>query len=210
MAIYILFQCCKCFCRIRLHLYSCSPDKNDIRISLCKHFDIIYSYKCKWGFFTLGWNIVLDLKVKCRKCHQKYYNFGSTTFNAEYYELDTHHICCNNVFILSVSGNNFACDGIGFLLQQEQDEISKKIKKELNNEKRENILYQKDLNVKNLLDMKKSEKKQKKISCNTNYIETDLKQLLNHINYQIQKELSFEIEETINETSNFTFNKSAK
>ena len=210
MAIYILFQCCKCFGRIRLHLYSSSSNKNNISVTLCRHFNIIYSYKCNWGFFTLGWNIVLDLKVMCRKCNKNYYNFGCTTFNADYYEFDTHHICCYNVFILSVSGDNFANDGKGFLLQQEQQELNEKIKKGLNNEKREKLPYKKDLNMKNNFQKEETQKKQKKISCNTNYIEEDINQFSKDLNYQFQNELSLDIEEKINESFNFSICKSAK
>ena len=210
MAIYVLFQCCKCFGNIRLHLYSSSSNKNNISVQLCRHFDIIYSYKCNWGFFTLGWNIILDLRVKCRKCKQNYFNFGSTTFNADYYEFNSHHICCYNVFILSVSGYNFSNNEKGYLLQKEQQKLNEKIKKGQNNEKKENLSYTKDLNMKNNFQKKETEKKRKKISCNTNYIEKDLTHLSHNLNYQFQNELSLDIEEKINETVNFSICKSVE
>ena len=130
MAIYILFQCCKCNSKRRLHLYSCSKNQYDIHAQLCEHFNIKYSYTCKWGFFTLGWKIILEVKVQCRKCNHNYYNFGSKTYNSDYYESDEHHACCYNVFIYSVDGNNYANDGKGLLLQQKQKELEEAYQKE--------------------------------------------------------------------------------
>jgi hypothetical protein len=130
MAIYILFMCCKCNNKRRLHLYSCSSNQYDISEQLCEHFNIKYSYTCKWGFFTLGWKIILDVKVQCRKCNHNYYNFGSNTFNADYYEFDTHHTCCYNVFTFNVSGYDYANDAKGLLLQQKQKELEESFKKE--------------------------------------------------------------------------------
>ena len=98
MAIYILFQCCKCNSKRRLHLYSCSSNQYDCQVQLCEHFNLKYSYTCKWGFFTLGWKIILEVKVQCKKCNHNYFNFGSNTFNSDFYELDNQHACCYNVF----------------------------------------------------------------------------------------------------------------
>ena len=67
MAIYIWMLCCKCHQSIKLHLYSFSKNKHDIFVKLCEHFNVKYTYICKWGFFTLGWKIILEVKVQCRK-----------------------------------------------------------------------------------------------------------------------------------------------
>ena len=130
MAIYIWMLCCKCYQSIKLHLYSCSKNKHDIFVKLCEHFNVKYTYICKWGFFTLGWKIILEVKVQCRKCNHNYYNFGQITFNSGYYNLDRLHNCCYNVFSLSVDGYKFLNDGKGNLLQAKLRENQEKIKKE--------------------------------------------------------------------------------
>ena len=40
MAIYVLLQCCRCNQQKRLHLYSCSRNKDDIFYNLCKQYHI--------------------------------------------------------------------------------------------------------------------------------------------------------------------------
>ncbi len=130
MAIYIWMLCCKCHKNIKLHLYSCSKNKNDIFVKLCDHFNVKYTYICKWGFFTLGWKITLEVKVQCRKCNHNYYNFGQITFNSDYYNLDRLYDCCYNVFSLSVDGYKYLNDGKGNLLQAKLKENEEKIKKE--------------------------------------------------------------------------------
>ena len=139
MAIYVLLQCCKCNSKKYLHLYSCSSNKYDIYSQLCEHFNIRYSYTCKFGFFTLGWKIILEIKVQCKKCNSKYYNFGSTTFNSDYYQYDNHHACCYNVFIVSVSGYNYASDGKGLILQEKQRELEEKFKKQQETKKKREL-----------------------------------------------------------------------
>ena len=129
MAIYIEFRCFFCNAHHRLHLYSFSKNKYDILHNLCPHFNIRYSYTCKYGFFSIGWSIILGIKVQCKMCNSKYYNFGTTTFNSEYYNFNSHHICCYNVFMITVDGYDYLSDGKGFILQEEQRKLAKEFKK---------------------------------------------------------------------------------
>ena len=145
MVIYILFQCCKCNTKRRLHLYSCSINSYDNTAKLCEHFNIKYSYTCHWGFFTLGWKIILEVKVQCRKCNHEYYNFGEKTFNSNYYEFDDHHVCCFNVFTYYVTGYNYANDGKGLLLQEKQNELEEAYIKEQQKKIEEEIEYRRKI-----------------------------------------------------------------
>ena len=126
MAIYVWLQCCKCNKSIKLHLFSFSRNKYGVFVPLCEHFNVKYSFTAKYKFFSLGWSIVLEVKVQCRRCSKNYYNFGQMTFNSEFYNIDMSHHCCYNVFILSVDGEKFLNDGKGYLLQRKLREQEEK------------------------------------------------------------------------------------
>ena len=235
MAIYIVFQCCKCNSKNRLHLYSCSTNQYDKYVKLCDHFNIRYSYTCKWGFFTLGWEIILEVKVQCRKCNSNYYNFGSNRYNSSYYENDMHHACCYNVFMVSVNGYNYANDGKGLLLQQKQKELEDaykkqqqmKIQKEIERQqeimrqeeemrKQQEIQKQKELKIQNekikinnIMEKQKNEEKEidQLYNCNIDYIDSELSHLFNSADMKINNELSFDVFQNMKENSTFQISK---
>ena len=227
MAIYILLQCCKCQSRIRLHLYSFSKNKYDIYSQLCEHFNIRYSYTAKYGFFSLGWSINLEVKVQCRNCNNKYYNFGNNTFNADYYEYNNDHSCCYNVFIVSVAGNTYSTDGKGLLLQAKQRELEEKFKKEkekerIEEEKRRRKIKErleiqrkkeermlKKLKIKNEIERQKEEEKKLNQLCNfdISYMDSEIDNLLISADYKLNSELNFDIEEKLKEKYDFKLTK---
>ena len=130
MAIYIYLQCYKCKNSHKLHLYSFSSNQYEKFFNLCEHFNTKYTYIAKYGFFSLGWSITLEVKVQCKKCNSKYFNFGSITFNSDYYSYQNTYICCHNVFSISVDGYKYLSDGNALSLQEEQKKLEEKYKKE--------------------------------------------------------------------------------
>jgi len=235
MAIYVLFQCCKCNSKRRIHLYSCSSNQYDIHSQLCEHFNIKYSYTCKWGFFTLGWKIIIEVKVQCRKCNHKYHNFGSITFNSDYYNIDLQYTCCYNVFNYSVNGYNYGNNGNGLLLQQKQKELEDafnkgqqmKIQKEIERQqqikkqeelkkqreikKQQELKMQKEKNIRenikinNIIEKQKKEEKEydQLYQCNTDYIESELNNLIYNIDSKTNNSLNFNYLEKLNENIDF-------
>lgn len=191
MAIYVLLQCCKCSKSKKLHLFSYTKNKYGVSIKLCEHFNVIYSYTCKYKFFSLGWNIILEVKVQCRKCSQNYFNFGKNTFNSEFYSIDYKHQCCYNVFIMSVDGNKFLSDGEGFILQAKLKEQEEKLKIEHDKKRKREEEKQLDILFKNDL----------------NYIDEELNQLLIKEDNKISIDLNLDIIEEIDKKLNFTFSK---
>jgi hypothetical protein len=209
MAIYVILQCCKCNSQKRLHLFSNSKNKYDINHHLCEHFDINYSYVCKFGFFSFGWSIILEVRVQCNKCNTKY-NFGDITFNSDYYKHENHHTCCYNVFMINVEGYNYASTGKGLLLQEKQRELEKQSKKEQQEkkekeEKRKNKIKEKN-KIQKLTKMQQKEKKEldKLYRLNTDYIDLELNTLLLSLDNKINNELSYDIEESIDKRFNYT------
>ena len=191
MAIYIWMLCCKCHKNIKLHLYSCSKNKNDIFVKLCDHFNVKYTYICKWGFFTLGWKIILEVKVQCRKCNHNYYNFGQITFNSDYYNLERLYNCCYNVFSLSVDGYKYLNDGKGTLLQAKLKENEEKIKKE------------QELNKQLEIQNKENQNLDKLFKYDSNFIDEEFNKFLSEETFKLNWNLTLDIEEKIDEQLNF-------
>ncbi len=191
MAIYIWMLCCKCHKNIKLHLYSCSKNKNDIFVKLCDHFNVKYTYICKWGFFTLGWKIILEVKVQCRKCNHNYYNFGQITFNSDYYNLDRLYDCCYNVFSLSVDGYKYLNDGEGNLLQAKLKENEEKIKKE------------QELNKQLEIQNKENQNLDESFKYDRNFIDEEFNKFLSEETFKLNWNLTLDIEEKIDEQLNF-------
>ena len=191
MAIYIWMLCCKCHKNIKLHLYSCSKNKNDIFVKLCDHFNVKYTYICKWGFFTLGWKIILEVKVQCRKCNHNYYNFGQITFNSDYYNLERLYDCCYNVFSLSVDGYKYLNDGEGNLLQAKLKENEEKIKKE------------QELNKQLEIQNKENQNLDKLFKYDSNFIDEEFNKFLSEETFKLNWNLTLDIEEKIDEQLNF-------
>ena len=162
-------------------------------IQLCEHFNVIYSYTTKYKFFSLGWYIILEVKVQCRKCLQNYYNFGSNTFNSEFFSLDLMHQCCYNVFILSVDGGKFLSDGKGYLLQ-------KKLK-----EQEENFRLKQDKRKRK----EERKKKNEKFKFDMNYIDIECDQMIIKEDNKISIDLSFDIREEIEKKMNYQLSKSS-
>ena len=190
MAIYIWMLCCKCHQSIKLHLYSFSTNKHDIFVKLCE-LNVKYAYICKWGFFTLGWKIILEVKVQCRKCNHNYYNFGQITFNSDYYNLDIIYDCCYNVFSLSVDGYKFLNDGKGNLLQAKLKENQEKIKKEQE--------LNKQLDIQN----KENHHLDKLFKYDMNFIDEEFNKFLSEETYKLNWNLTLDIEEKIDEQLKF-------
>lgn len=191
MAIYALMQCCKCNRSLKLHLYSFSKNKYDQIIRLCEHFNVIYSSTSKYKFFSLGWYIILEVKVQCRKCSQNYFNFSPITFNAENYSVDLFHKCCYNVFIFSVDGYGFKSDGRGYLLQKKLKEQEEKYKLE-----QDAIRLEEERKQKN-----------KTINFDMNYMEDEYEQMSIKEDNEISLDLNFDIREEIDKKCNFQVSK---
>ena len=191
MAIYALLQCCKCNRSLKLHLYSFSKNKFGKFIQLCEHFNFVYSYTTKYKFFSLGWYIILEVKVQCRKCSQNYFNFSPITFNAENYSIDLFHKCCYNVFIFSVDGRGYKSDGRGYLLQKKLKEEEEKFKLE------QETLRQEE---------EKKQKKQK-FRFDMNYIEDEYEQMIIKEDNEISMDLNFDVREEIEKKYNFQVSK---
>ena len=131
MAIYVLFKCLRCdkeghTSEIRKHLYSCSRNKDYIRSRVCDHFEVIYSYEAKWGVFTIGWKIRINVKHICQKCG-KTRCYEEKTYNSKNYQFDEYKDCCYNVFSYSVRGYDYG-SGDGYRLQDNLDEELRKEK----------------------------------------------------------------------------------
>ena len=184
MAIYVLLQCCKCNTQKRIHLYSCSPNKDNVSKNLCPHFTINYTYICKFGFFTLGWSIRLNVRATCNKCYHDL-NFGENSFNSRNYQLETHSTCCHHVFRVNVDGYNYGNDRYGIQLQKNEDK-SRKDKEE--KEK-----------VRNILEKQRQEanKLNQENNFDLSFIDNDKIALNNYFDYQINLELNFDVGELI-------------
>lgn len=191
MAIYVLMQCCKCNRSLKLHLFSFSKNKYNIYTRLCEHFNVVYSFTTKYKFFSLGWYIILEVKVQCRKCQHNYYNFGQITFNAENYNIDLMHNCCYNVFILSVDGSKFLSDGKGYLLQKKLKENEEKFRIE-QDEKRKK---------------EEEEEKTEKIKFDLDYIDDEYDKMIIKEDNKIFLDLNFDAKEEIEKKINFQYSK---
>lgn len=192
MAIYILFQCCKCNSKKRIHLYSCSSNQYDIHSQLCEHFNVKYSYTCKWGFFTLGWRIILEVKVQCRKCNHNYHNFGSITFNSGYYSIDLQYTCCYNVFNYSVNGNNYENNGNGLLLQKKQTELEDAFKKGQQMKMQKEIKRQQQIKKQEELKKQQEIKKKQELKIQKEKIEKEKKRINNIVEKQKNEEKQYD------------------
>ena len=218
MAIYVILQCFKCNSQKRLHLYSSSKNQYDINHHLCEHFNVKYSYICKFGFFSYGWKIILKVEVKCNNCDGRF-NFPDTTFNSDYYKHANPHICCFNVFMINVDGYNYASNGEGFLLQEKQKELEKQFKKEKEEKRIEEEKRKKDekrkREMEEKMEMRKLTKNQQKENkeldklyrLNTNYIELELNKLFLSMDNRLNNELSYDIEENFDKKFNYSFRK---
>ena len=193
MAIYVLLQCCRCNKRKKLHLYSYSKNKYGISYKLCEHFNIIYSLTCKYKFFSLGWYIILEVKVQCRKCSQNYFNFGKNTFNSDFFNLDLFHQCCSNVFIMSIDGYKFLSDGKGFILQKKLKEQEENFRIEQDKRKRE----------------EERKKNNEKFKFDMNYIDIECDKMIIKEDSKISIDLSFDIREEIEKKMNYQLNKAS-
>lgn len=192
MAIYILFQCCRCNSKKRIHLYSSSSNQYDIHSQLCEHFNIIYSYTCKWGFFTLGWKIIIEVKVQCRKCNHNYHNLGSNTFNSNYYNVDFQYTCCYNVFNYSVNGYDYGNDGKGLLLQQKQKELEDAFKKEQQMKMQKEIQKQQEIKRKEELKKQQEIKKQQELKIQKEKIKKENIRINNIMEKQKNEEKQYD------------------
>ena len=185
MAIYVWLQCCKCNKSIKLHLFSFSRNKYGVFVPLCEHFNVKYSFTAKYKFFSLGWSIVLEVKVQCRRCSKNYYNFGQMTFNSEFYNIDMSHQFCYNVFILSVDGEKFLNDGKGYLLQRKLREQEEKFIIEHDKKNKEKTAIS------------------KKIKFDLDYIDKSYDEMISKEEYKIATDLNFDIEEEIEKIMNY-------
>ena len=189
MAIYVFLQCCKCNSQKRIHLYSCSRDKDDVSYTLCNHFTIRYTYTCKFGFFTLGWSITLGVRISCRNCNSSY-DFGTYTFNSSYYSLETHHTCCHKVFRMNVSGYSYASDTHGLDLQEMED------KRVMEEEKKAKQL-QEQKKIQKIIKNQSEEEKKIKEDFDMDFIDTEASHLINAMDFEINNELNFDVGENL-------------
>lgn len=191
MAIYVLLQCCKCNSQKRIHLFSCSINKDDVTYNLCHHFTVRYSYTCKFRFFSLGWSIVFRVKANCRNCYHDL-NFGENTFNSSYYSLETHNTCCHHVFRVNVSGYGYDSDTKGIQLQEKEDKIQREKKERLEREKERQ-------KVKKIVEQQNQEAKQlmEENNFDLNFMDNEMMNLNNAFDYEINLELNFDIGEHI-------------
>ena len=184
MAIYVLLQCCKCNRSLKLHLFSFSINKYCIYTRLCEHFNVVYSFTAKYKFFSLGWYIILEVRVQCRKCQHNYFNFGQITFNAENYNIDLMHNCCYNVFILSVDGFKFLSDGKGYLLQKKLKEIEEKFRIEQDKKRKQE-------------EEEEEEKENAKIKFDLDYIDDEYDEIIMKEDNKMFIDLNFDVKEEI-------------
>lgn len=191
MAIYVFLQCCKCNSQKRIHLYSCSRNKDDVSYTLCNHFTIRYTYTCKFGFFTLGWSIVLGVRISCRNCNSSY-NFGTNTFNSNYYSLETHHTCCHKVFRMNVSGYSYASDTGGLHLQEMEDkrrtEEENKAKEIQEQKKIQKIMKTQSEDEKKLMEA---------YNFDMEFINTETSHIINAMDFEINDVLNFNVGENL-------------
>ena len=191
MAIYVLLQCCKCNSQKRIHLYSCSINKDDVTYNLCSHFTVRYTYTCEFGFFTLGWSIVLRVKTTCKNCYGDL-NFGENTFNSGYYSLETHKKWCHHVFRVNVSGYSYASDTKGIELQENEDKRQREQKEKMERE-------QERQKVKKIVEEQNQESKQLEQENNfdLDFMDNEMMNLNNILDYELNFELNFDIGEHI-------------
>ena len=191
MAIYVLLQCCKCNNQKTIHLYSYSINKDNVTYNLCHHFTVRYTYICKFKFFTIGWSIVLKVKATCNNCYNDL-NFGENTFNSSNYSLETHNTCCHHVFRVNVSGYSYASDTKGIQLQEEEDKRKREQEEKLEQEKERQ-------KVKKIVERQNQESKllSQEYNFDLNFIDNEMMNLNNALDYELNLELNFDIGEHI-------------
>ena len=184
MAIYVLLQCCKCNSQKRIHLYSCSLNKDNVSKYLCNHFTINYTYVCKFGFFTLGWSIKLNIRATCNNCYHDL-NFGENNFNSRNYSLETHRKCCHNIFRVNVGGYSYGNDLYGTKLQESEDK-DRKEKEEIQK-------------VRNIMETQRQEANKLKQENNfdLSFLDNEKMNIINSFDYQMNLELNIDIGELI-------------
>ena len=202
MAIYVLLQCCKCNNQKRIHLFSCSINKDDITYHLCQHFTVRYTYTCKFGFL-INWSIVLNVKAICKNCNRNL-NFGDNTFNSRYYNLENHAKCCHHVFRINVSGSSYASDTYGIHLQETEDnktieEQKKRLQRQAIEEQKKRLQRQEQLKVQQIINDQNEEENQliQESNFNLDFIENERTNKNNAFIYDMNKELNFDIGEHI-------------
>ena len=204
MAIYIYLQCCKCKNSHKLHLYSFSFNQYEIFNNLCEHFNIKYTYITNFGFFTLGWQIVLEVKVQCRKCEDSYHNFGKITFNSENYDKELDYVCCNNVFSICVSGDDYFNNGKALLKQEKiNKEIRDKLKMEEEKRNQERRKIEEEKRNQEKIEIERQNYINKIFDYDMNYIDEDLNDILLYQNTQLSFDLTFDINEEIEKKMNY-------
>ena len=200
MAIYIWFQCCNCKNSHKLHLYSFSFNNYEFFYNLCEHFNIKYTYITNFGFFTLGWSIILETKVQCRKCENNYYNFGRITFNSECYDKELDFTCCHNVFSICVCGDKFSNNGKALL---KQEKILKEINDKLKMEQEKKKEIEKKLKEIENKEIENNNYINNIIEYDMNYIDDELNKLLLTQETKLSVDLSFDINEEIDLNLNY-------
>lgn len=202
MAIYVLLQCCKCNNQKRIHLFSCSINKDDITYHLCQHFTVRYTYTCKFGFL-INWSIVLNVKAICKNCNRNL-NFGDNTFNSRHYSLENHATCCHHVFRINVSGSSYASDTYGINLQKTEDNKTKEeekkwLKRQAIEEEKKRLQRQEQLKVQQIINNQNEEENQliQESNFNLDFIENERTNKNNAFIYDMNNELNFDIGEYI-------------
>ena len=127
----VLFKCCKCNSKeaeIRKDVHSYSWNNSLIKEPLCEHFpEVSFSWKTKYGFFTLGWKVeIYDVEVRCQ-CKRSL-EFQNQTFQADHPNYEDYHECCDHVVLYSAHEGKYSYGNEAFELQNRINEERKEIK----------------------------------------------------------------------------------
>ena len=211
MAIYVLFKCLRCAqegynSEIRVHLYSCSRNKDNINRQLCEHFDVFYSYECHWGIFTFGWKIIINVKHKCRNCG-KTRTYDERKCNSKNYSFAQFKDCCYNVFSYTVRGYDYD-SGEGYELQKVLDEQLRKmrIEKESEERKRREQLENKRKEERIINEQEEENNKyteEFETISDINWIEKENEKIMMNEETKFSVNITFNIKTEINKISNY-------
>ena len=131
-----MFKCCRCNNYKYLDICSYNWNKSCDE-KLCSHFNVIYSFKTHYRFFSIGWSVEFDIKTRCRECWGTSPTLCDYTFRKNDTSYNNYHECCDNVFTFGVRGNGHDCDYQGIRRQKEIFEDKRREREERERRERE-------------------------------------------------------------------------
>ena len=191
-----MFKCCYCSSVIRMSLCSYTRNSNSEE-KLCEHFNVIYSYKTHYAFFSLGWSIEMVIKARCRECWNVYTLCDKTFRNGKTSD-DDYLECHDRVFCYGIRGNNYGCDYQGtrrqkdilyIKKQKEREERERKEREEkLRKEKMEKLRKEKEER-----ERKEKEERERKEREERKRKEREHLKIINNLNERIYMEENLNI-----------------